>query len=112
MTLQSSFGAVSERCRIENDTLKSGTQKASGLEPLSESGTKLMRLFLSPSVKVYYLYFKGSEQRRGRERHCSSPEQRQEQKMLRWGAAGRWPLSAAKGVPGGQCPGGHTCDDQ
>lgn len=65
MTLQSSFRAVSERYRIENDTLKSETQKASGLEPLSEPGTKLMRLFLSPSVKVYYLYFKGSEQQRG-----------------------------------------------
>jgi hypothetical protein len=24
-----------------------------------------MRLFLSPSVKVYYLYFKGSKQQRG-----------------------------------------------
>lgn len=65
MTLQSHFGAASERYRIENDTLKSWTQKASGLELLSKSGTKLMRLFLSPSVKVYYLYFKGSEQQRG-----------------------------------------------
>lgn len=53
------------RHRIENDTLESQTQKASGLEPLSKSGTKLMRLFLSPSVEVYYLYFKGSEQQRG-----------------------------------------------
>lgn len=64
-TLQSSSRAASERCRIANDTLKSWTQKASGLEILSKSGTKLMRLFLSPSVEVYYLYFKGSEQQRG-----------------------------------------------
>lgn len=65
VTLQSRFRAASERYRIGNDTLKSRTRKASGLELLSESGTKLMRLFLSPSVKVYYLYFKGSEQQQG-----------------------------------------------
>lgn len=65
VTLQRSRRAESERCRIENDTLRSRTQKARGLEPLSRSGTKLMRLFLSPPVKVYYLYFKGSGQQRG-----------------------------------------------
>lgn len=64
MTLQRSCRAVFERYRIENDTLQSWTQKMSGLKPLSKSGTKLMRLFLPPSVKVYYLYFKGSEQQR------------------------------------------------
>lgn len=38
-----------------------------------------MRLFLSPYVKVYYLYFKGSKSSRGAgERHCSSEEEEQE----------------------------------
>ena len=64
-TLQRSCWAECEKYGIGNDTLKSWTQKASGLQPLSKSGMKLMRLFLSPSVKVYYLYFKGSEQQRG-----------------------------------------------
>lgn len=64
MTLQRSPRAVFERYRIENDTLKSWTQEESGLETLSKPGTKLMRLFLSPSVKVYSLYFKGSKRQR------------------------------------------------
>ena len=65
VTVQRSCRAEFQRHWIGNDTLQSLTQKARGLEPLSKSGTKLMRLFLSPSVKVYYLYFKGSEQQRG-----------------------------------------------
>lgn len=64
-TLQRSCWAECEKYGIGNDTLKSWTEKASGLEPLSKSGMKLMRLFLSLSVKVYYLYFKGREQQRG-----------------------------------------------
>lgn len=72
MILQRSPRAVFERYRIENDTLKSWTQKESGLETLSKPGTKLMRLFLSPSVKVYYLYFKGSKWQRAGDRSCSS----------------------------------------
>lgn len=64
-----------ERYRIENETLKSWTQKESGLEIFSKPGTKLMRLFLSPSVKVYYLYFKGSKRQRAGDGSCSSHEQ-------------------------------------
>lgn len=96
MTLQSSSRAASEKSRIENDTLKSWTQEASGLELLSKSGTKLMRLFLSPSVKVYYLYFKGSKQKRG----CSSQEQEQETEDADFGkGSGAAPrITAAKRV--------------
>lgn len=75
------FKAVSvlfERLCIGNDTLKGVIQKVSGLELLSESGTKLMRLFLSPSVKVYCWYFKSREQERAGERWCSSDRERTE----------------------------------
>lgn len=61
-----------ERFNIENDIFKGWIQKASGLALLSEWGMKLMRLFFSPSVKVYYQYFKGREQGRANGRCCSS----------------------------------------
>lgn len=71
---------IFERLSIENDTLKGWIQKASGLELLSESWMKLMRLFLSPSVKVYYWYFKGKGREKGRadKRCCSSHKESKE----------------------------------
>lgn len=64
-----------ERFDIENDIFKGGIQKASGLALLSEWGVKLVRLFFSPSVKVYYWYFKGREQEKANGRSCSSDKE-------------------------------------
>lgn len=58
------LGGVPEMYKMGNDTSKCRTRKTGGLEPPLTPGTGLMRLFLSPSVPVYYSGFKGGEQRR------------------------------------------------
>lgn len=115
MTLQRSPRAALERYRIENDTLKSWTQKASGLEPLSKSGMKLMRLFLSPSVSLL-LILQRQRAAEGLGSGAVPHDSRSgKQTMLTWREGGRWPLCQLQKEPsprGGSSLDACTCDDQ